>query len=157
MLRRGKRERLFSIYSGMLTRCRNPNHAHFKKYGGRGIGICEEWSDYSVFRSWALANGYAEKLTLDRKDNDGNYEPSNCRWATGIEQQNNKRNNILVVAFGETKSRKQWTYDARCIVGYQCLRGRLARGVNPEVAMTEPLHPGQVTHGRPLSTSVSGV
>jgi hypothetical protein len=60
-------------------------------YGGRGITICNEWQSFSAFRGWAMSNGYADHLTIDRRDNDGNYCPENCRWVTMKVQQNNKR------------------------------------------------------------------
>ena len=89
---RTKRERLYNIYSDMRQRCLDPNSAAYKYYGGRGITICNEWLDsYVAFRSWALSNGYSDSLSIDRINNDGNYEPSNCRWADAFTQARNKR------------------------------------------------------------------
>ena len=90
----GKRyERLYSIYCDMKKRCYNKKCIGYKNYGGKGIAVCKEWlDDFNSFYSWAMENGYAEKLTIDRIDSSGNYEPSNCQWITRSE--NISRRNI---------------------------------------------------------------
>lgn len=77
--------RIYEIWYGMKKRCKNPSSEKYHRYGGRGISVCCEWHDFSVFMGWALGHGYAENLTIDRIDNDGNYCPDNCRWITSSE------------------------------------------------------------------------
>jgi hypothetical protein len=97
-----KGNRLYSIWGKMRGRCTNPNIPMYYRYGGRGITICDEWGKFTPFRDWALANGYTPDLTIDRINNDGNYEPSNCRWVGAWEQSINKSNNRVVTYRGVT-------------------------------------------------------
>lgn len=123
--------RLYRIWGGIKTRCNNPNSDHFNSYMGRGIAICDEWrDDFMAFYNWALANGYRDDLTLDRKDPNGNYEPANCRWATTSEQNSNKTTTPLVSYQGETHTLKDWA--AITGIKYQTLFWRYKNGWPPE-------------------------
>lgn len=85
------KERIHKEWRGILHRCKNPSASHYENYGGRGITVCDEWKeDFMVFYEWSMQNGYADNLTLDRKDNDKGYSPDNCRWVTHMENCHNR-------------------------------------------------------------------
>ena len=84
--------RIYKIYKGMINRCSNPNMSGYHNYGGKGVAVCKEWLDsFEAFYSWAMQEGYSDSLTIERKNPDGNYEPSNCTWVTEYLQQRNRR------------------------------------------------------------------
>jgi hypothetical protein len=124
---------LHRVWAGMLSRCYNQNGSDYHKYGQRGISVCEEWrKDYLSFYYWGIGNGYCNGLTLDRKNNNGNYEPSNCRWATAQVQANNRRSNVYVTLFG---LQKVTLADACRIKGvskkYKVIHQRMVRDLLP--------------------------
>lgn len=89
--RKTQQSRLYKIWVYMKTRCHNPNSGGFHKYGAKGISVCDEWRESSrIFMEWSLSNGYRDGLSIDRIDSRGNYEPSNCRWASNHEQMQNR-------------------------------------------------------------------
>ena len=127
-----KTARLYSIWSGMRWRCNKNNHTR-RNHAEKGVSICDEWLDYRVFKSWAMENGYSDGLTIDRIDNNGNYEPSNCRWATAVEQANNKSNNHLITYRGRTMTLAEWARELG--INYSTLRSRFNRQkLSPEEA-----------------------
>lgn len=108
-VKNGRATRLYNIWLGVRTRCYNKKNAMYKHYGGRGVKMCHEWDSYMCFKEWALSNGYSDNLSLDRIDVNGNYEPSNCRWATQKEQMRNTRKNHFLTFRGETKTMVEWS------------------------------------------------
>lgn len=130
---------LYGVWEKMKSRCYNPNHINYGDYGARGIRICAEWeNDFKAFHDWAQANGYASGLFLDRKDNNGDYSPENCRWVTRKENNNNKRNNIMLTAFGRTQTVAQWADKAG--LKYWTLLHRVQSGrMTPEECVTKPV------------------
>lgn len=108
LLADGKRPRTFNIWCSMKMRCLNPNAINYHSYGGRGIGICEEWMTFENFHRWAMANGYADDLEIDRIDNDGDYCPENCRWVTREQNQRNTSRTHLITLNGKTQCATDW-------------------------------------------------
>lgn len=104
------KSRIYREYHSMIKRCSENYHCR-NTYYDKGITVCSEWigeNGFQNFYDWSMKNGYAENLTLDRKDNDKGYSPENCRWTTMKVQQNNKSNNVYIEYMGETKTMKQW-------------------------------------------------
>jgi len=120
----------------MKDRCHRLQATDFKNYGGRGIEVCAEWIDFVSFQKWAMAHGYQDGLTIERIDNNGNYEPRNCRWATRKEQGNNKRNNRSLSFAGQTMSIGEWA--KRIGVNYKTLYTRFYQGWSVEKLLTTP-------------------
>lgn len=100
--------RIYKTWLSMIGRCEIQSNTDYWKYGAVGISVCDEWHDFMTFYKWAMDNGYTDGLTIDRKDNSGNYEPSNCRWATYKQQANNLRSNVIVEYNGQEKTLSEW-------------------------------------------------
>jgi hypothetical protein len=112
----------------MKRRCCDPNNKRYALYGGRGITVCNEWaSDYMVFRDWAMASGYADDLTIDRKNNDLGYCPENCRWSTSKEQENNMSRNRVINYLGENHTMSEWSELLN--IDYNSMGYRLRKGL----------------------------
>lgn len=101
-------ERLYRIWCAMKNRCNSSYHVRYDLYGGRGIKVCPEWLDWFTFKEWALSHGYDDDLTIDRIDSNGNYEPSNCRWATAKQQANNTSKNKIITYHNRTQTLAEW-------------------------------------------------
>ena len=131
--------RIYKIYNDMKKRCYNKKSKSYKNYGERGIVICKEWlNDFMNFYNWSMENGYADNLSIDRINVDGDYEPSNCRWATQKEQANNTRRNRYLTYKGETHTISEWSdiYNLKSAT----IRARLAYGYTPEQALEMPIN-----------------
>ena len=130
--------RLYNVWTGIIARCENPNGEFYYCYGGRGIKVCKEWrNDFSTFYKWAIANGYEKGLSIDRINNDGNYEPSNCRFVTMAIQSRNNRHNRPVKIGNETKPISEWAEQSG--INYTTIWRRINKGC-PEERLLEPVH-----------------
>lgn len=130
--------KLYGVWINVKTRCNNPRNRAYPQYGGRGIRLCEEWESFQNFQNWAIKSGYADGLTLDRIDVNGNYSPENCRWADMKTQQNNRRNNHVIEFNGVRKTLSEWSEATG--LSSSTLRTRLSiLGWPIERALTEPL------------------
>lgn len=129
--------RLHRIWTGMKSRCYNPKQQSYERYGARGIRVCDEWrNDYIAFRDWSIANGYNDDLSIDRIDNDGNYEPSNCRWATNKAQARNKSVNRNLEYNGEVHTVSEWAEILGLTVSI--IQYRLRKGLSVEETLGTP-------------------
>lgn len=119
------RHPLRQIHYEMVSRCTRETHPRYKDYGARGISVCKEWLSYVVFYKWCMDNNWKVGLNVDRQDNNGNYEPSNCRIVSYKINNNNKRNNIVIEYKGETKTLMQWAQSLN--LNYEMLYARFKR------------------------------
>lgn len=128
------KSRIYRTWRAIKNRCFNKNLKEYKNYGGRGIIVCAEWlNDFQAFYDWSIMNGYTDELTIDRIDNDGNYEPLNCRWTTRKEQANNRRMCRIFTYNGVTKNYKQWCDFLN--INYKTFHTRISRGWEIEKAL----------------------
>lgn len=134
----GNYTRLYRIWLNMRQRCNNRRDQDYPYYGGRGIKVCKEWDNYAAFHDWAMKNGYADHLTLDRINNNGDYCPENCRWATRKEQARNTRQNHFITFNGKIMTIAEWAEYLG--VSSTVLRTRLYRGWPIERALTRPVN-----------------
>lgn len=135
------RTRIYRIWASMKERCENENHIHYSNYGKRGITVCDEWkNDFQAFYDWAMASGYKDNLTLDRKDNGKGYSPDNCRWATQKEQGRNRRDNHFLTFNGETHVISEWAEITG--INRETLFGRIRAGWKTEDILTIPPYKG---------------
>jgi hypothetical protein len=127
----------YDCWAHMIRRCYTPSTKHFENYGGRGITVCDRWR-FSFENFLAdLGPRPSAAHSLDRENNDGNYEPGNCRWATAKEQGNNTRRNLYLTFQGQTLTATQWA--ERLGLGRGVINGRIARGWSAEKTLTTPL------------------
>lgn len=133
---RGRPTPTYTAWHLMIQRCENPKNPNYHNYGERGISVCKRWR--GSFPNFLADMGECPKgLTIERIDNDGNYEPNNCRWASRAEQNSNKRNIVWLELNGERHPRAIWA--KKIGIGLRTLRSRIARGWSVEKALTHPL------------------
>lgn len=132
--------RLFNIWVNMRQRCYNSKIPEFHLWGGKGVAVCDEWrNDFKTFYDWAMSNGYTDELTIDRIDNNGNYEPSNCRWVTAKAQAMNLSSNHKITINGKTKTLCEWLEVAP--ITASTYHKRKKKGMNDKDALfTQPYH-----------------
>lgn len=132
------KDQLYSVWSGIKRRCYNPNEEGYYKYGGRGISMCDEWREsFFSFYKWGIKNGYCKGLQIERIDNDGNYCPENCRWATAKEQAYNRRNTIYLECFGEKNN--LWEWEKKTGIPASRIDDRIRKGWSVQRALTQPV------------------
>jgi hypothetical protein len=133
-----RRNPLYCVWKSMKGRCYNENDTRFYSYGAKGVIVSEEWRYFDDFYIWSIENGYKEGLSIDRINNDGNYSPENCRWATNKQQSRNRSDNLFIKAFSENKCLQDWSEDSRCKVSRSLLSKRIYGGMDAETAISTP-------------------
>jgi hypothetical protein len=130
--------KIYNTWNRMINRCYNPKSHKYYRYGKRGISVCKDWlNNYDNFYIWCINNGYKEGLSLDRINNDGNYEPSNCRWTTRKQQQRNMCRNRIITYKNQTHCLAEWC--ERLNLKYETIKSRLNKGWSIERAFEEPI------------------
>lgn len=125
---------LSHVWASMRQRCNNPNNTSYKNYGARGIKVCSEWDDFAVFYSWAIRNGYQKDLTLERINNDGDYNPANCCFVSRKLQANNRRGRVSKYSNGKRINLRSLARQYNLIPA--TLYSRLSSGLSLEEALT---------------------
>lgn len=121
------RDPAYGTWEGMIRRCKVKSHPAYHRYGGRGISVCDEWSDFEAFRQWIYSNGWVRgESQIDRINNDGGYSPDNCRVTSSLENNNNKSTNRLIAVGGETLTISQAA--RKFGIGKTTIKERLNRG-----------------------------
>lgn len=129
-------QKIHRIWSGMLARCNTPSASGYANYGGRGITVCERWRSFENFFA-DMGEGWHDGATLDRIDNDGNYEPSNCRWASRKEQNRNQRDLLFLEFNGRRQCVSAWADELG--IPSDAIRARLKRGWSTEKTLSTPI------------------
>ena len=133
----GTHTRLYGVWQAIKRRCYMKTIADYKNYGGRGIRMADEWiNEFEPFRKWSLENGYKKGLEIDRTNNDGNYEPSNCKWVTHTVNGNNKRNSKFATINGKTQTISQWATESG--ISRKTIQSRLNYGWEDERLLLSP-------------------
>ena len=130
--------RIYNIWYNMKRRCLDSNNKDYKNYGARGITIYKDWiEDFSSFYNWSIENGYQDNLTLDRINNDGNYQPDNCRWVTIKVQLCNGRRNVIFNINGEPQCLSDICKERN--LNYTTIKYRLDKGMDIKEALEKPI------------------
>ena len=137
--------KLYKRWQAMIHRCTNPKYKDYPRYGGRGIKVCDKWQKFENYYEWAIKNGYKDCLQIDREENNGNYEPSNCRFVTNQQNSSNTCKNINLEFEGKKQTISEWSREKG--INIHTLFGRIKRSDwSTEKALTTPTRNKQKTN-----------